>query len=151
MKRIPGILILVLIALLLIGNAFAKFSKPDEAIAYRKSVMNIIGQHFKLMGLVVKGKTEYEKASFSANANLVKLLATLPWEAFLEPRSDKGKTNMSSAVLKKEAQFKEAAASFETATAQLADTAQSGDLKAIKAQFGKVAQNCNSCHKKFQK
>ena len=151
MKEIRATLVFLLITLLLIGAAYAKFSKPDEAIAYRKSVMTIIGQHFKQMGLVVKGKIEYEEASFSADANLVKLLATLPWEAFLEPRSDKGKTNMSSAVLKKEGQFKEAAASFETATAQLADTAQNGDLKAIKMQFGKVAQNCNSCHKKFQK
>ncbi len=151
MKEIRRILFFVLTTLILIGAAYAKFSRPDEAIAYRKSVMTIIGQHFKQMGLVVKGKTNYQEASFSADANVVKLLATLPWEAFLEPRSDKGKTNMSSSVFKKEAQFKEAAASFESATAQLAEAAQKGDLKAIKSKFGEVAQTCNSCHKKFQK
>jgi len=40
---------------------------------------------------------------------------------------------------------------FETATAMLAGKAKDGDLNAIKAQFGKVAQNCKSCHTNFRK
>jgi cytochrome c556 len=58
---------------------------------------------------------------------------------------------MSSSVLEKKTQFEKAATSFETATAELAAAARNEDLKAIKSQFGKVAQNCGACHKKFQK
>jgi cytochrome c556 len=141
----------VLFALILIASAYARFAKPEDAIKYRKSVMFLILQHFKPMGVVVQGKADYDKNAFSANADVVKMLATLPWEAFMEPGTDKGDTSISSAVFKKSDQFKEAATAFQSATAELAATAQSGDLKAIKAQFGKVAQNCNSCHKKFQK
>ena len=85
------------------------------------------------------------------DADAVRMLATLPWEATMEPGTDKGDTTVSSAVFEKPDQFKKAAASFEAATAMLASTAKGGDLDAIKAQFGKVAQNCKSCHRQFRK
>jgi cytochrome c556 len=103
------------------------------------------------MGAVVQGKSAYEKEAFSANADVVEMLATLPWEAAMEPGTDKGDTTLSSAVFDKPAQFKKTAESFQTATAKLAGTAKTGDLDAIKAQFGKVAQICNTCHKQFRK
>jgi cytochrome c556 len=151
MKKLSAILFCVLLALILIASAYAKFAKPEEAIRYRKAVMTLIQQHFKDMGAVVKGKVTYDPATFTADAEVVKLLATLPWEAFMEPGSDKGKTNMSPAVFKKKAQFTEAAGNFESATAELAAGVQSGNLNDIKDQYGKVAQACGSCHKKFQK
>ncbi|MDJ0819368.1 MAG: cytochrome c [Desulfobacterales bacterium] len=151
MKKLSLILTGILTALILIGSAYAKFAKPSEAIQYRKAVMVLIQQHFKEMGAVVKGKSDYDKETFSANADVLKMLATLPWEAFTTSGSDKGKTSMSSSVFKKKAQFLELTENFETATAELAATAQGGDLKAIRGQFGKVAQICGSCHKNFQK
>ncbi len=151
MKAITRITIFVIFVVFAFGAAYAQFAKPEDAIKYRKSVMFLIVQHFKRMGAVVQGKSAYEKDEFSANADVVAMLATLPWEAAMEPGSDKGDTTMSSAVFDKPAQFKKAAESFEADTAKLAGTAKGGDLNAIKAQFGMVAQNCNSCHTKFRK
>ena len=151
MKGIARVIILVFIVVFVFGAAYAQFAKPEEAIQYRKAVMFLIAQHFKRMGAVVQGKAAYEKDNFAANAGVVEMLATLPWEATMEPGTDKGDTTMSSAVFEKSEQFKEAAKSFETATAKLAATAKSGDLDAIKAQFGAVAQNCKSCHTEFRK
>ena len=113
--------------------------------------MFLIAQHFKRLAAVVQGKADYDKAAFSANADAVKMLATLPWEASTQPGSDKGDTTLSSAVFKDKAAFMEVAKSFEADTAKLADTAAGGDLNAIKAQFGKVAGNCKSCHTQFRK
>jgi cytochrome c556 len=151
MKAITRITIFVLFVVFVFGSAYAQFAKPEDAIKYRKSVMFLIAQHFKRMGAVVKGESAYEKEAFSANADVVEMLATLPWEAAMEPGTDKGDTTLSSAVFDKQAQFKKAAESFETETAMLAGTAKGGDLNAIKAQFGKVAQSCNVCHKQFRK
>jgi cytochrome c556 len=103
------------------------------------------------MWAVVQGKSAYDQDAFSANADVVAMLATLPWDAMMEPGSDKGDTIMKSAVFDKPAQFKKTAESFEAATAMLATTAKGGDLSAIEAQFGEVAQNCNDCHKQFRK
>ena len=151
MRAITRITIFVLFVVFAFGAAYAQFSKPEEAIKYRKSVMFLIVQHFKGMGAVVQGKSAYDKDAFSANADVVAMLATLPWEAAMEPGSDKGDTTMSSAVFDKPAQFRKTAESFEAATAMLATTAKGGDLSAIKAQFGEVAQICGGCHKQFRK
>ena len=151
MRAITRITIFVLIVVFVFGAAYAQFAKPEEAIKYRKSVMFLIVQHFKRMGAVVQGKAAYDKDAFSANADVVKMLATLPWDAMMEPGTDKGDTTQNSAVFDKPAEFKKVAESFETDTAMLATTAEGGDLNAIKAQFGKVAQNCGACHKQFRK
>ena len=151
MRAITRITIFVLFVVFAFGAAYAQFAKPEEAIKYRKSVMFLIVQHFKRMGAVVQGKAAYDKDAFSVNADAVAMLATLPWDAMMEPGSDKGDTTMSSAVFDKPAQFRKAAESFQTDTAMLAGTAKGGDLNAIKAQFGKVAQNCGGCHKQFRK
>jgi len=151
MKSITKVTIFVLIVVFAFGIAYAQFAKPEDAIKYRKSVMFLIAQHFTRMGAVVQGKAAYDEDAFSANAEIVEMLATLPWDAMMAPGTDKGDTTMASAVFDKPAQFKEMAESFETDTAMLAGTAKGADLNAIKAQFGKVAQNCKSCHTNFRK
>ena len=150
MKKSATVIALVLVAVLVVGAAYAQFAKPEEAIKYRKAVMFLIVQHFKRMGAVVQGKAPYEKDAFSANAAAVQMLATLPWEAFMVPGTDKGDTTLSPVVFQQPAEFKKAAESFEADTAMLAGAAKDGDLDTIKAQFGKVAQNCKSCHTSFR-
>lgn len=151
MKAITRVVVPVLIIAFLFGVAYAQFAKPEEAIAYRKAVMTLIGQNVKWMGAVVQGKADYNKDKFSADADAVELLTTLPWKAMTEPGSDKGDTTMSSAVFEKEEQFKETASEFETAAAKLATAARGGDLNAVKAQFGEVVKFCKTCHTEFRK
>ena len=98
MKAINSAVILVLMVAFAIGAAYAQFAKPEDAIQYRKSVMFLIAQHIKRIGAVVQGKSDYSKDEFSANADAVKMLSTLPWTAMMEPGTDKGDTTMSSAV-----------------------------------------------------
>ena len=151
MKKVARIMIFVLIAVFVFGAAYAQFAKPEDAIKYRQSVMLLNSQHAKWMYAVVQGKAPYDKDEFSANADVVEMLTTLPWQAMMEPGTDKGDTTMSSAVFEKVEQFREAAGSFETAAAKLATTARGGDLNAVKAQFGKTVQYCKTCHTEFRK
>ncbi len=150
MKVMTKIMFFVLTTVFVFGAAYAEFAKPEDAIEYRKSAMFLIAQHFKRMGAVVQGKSAYDKDGFSVNSDVVAMLSTLPWEASMEPGTDKGDTTLSSAVFDKPVQFKKAAESFETATAMLASTAKGGDPDSIKAQFGQVAQNCKNCHQQFR-
>lgn len=151
MKKKTQISIFVLTAVLAASVLYAQFSKPEDAIKYRKSAMFMIAQHFKHMGAMIQGKTPYEKQAFTANAEVVKVLATLPWEATLVPGTDKGDTTLSPAVFAKINEFMKTAESFESATAKLAQTSKNNDLDAIKKQFGIVAQSCKKCHKPFRK
>jgi cytochrome c556 len=144
-------MVLVVVGVLVAGVAAAQFAKPEDAIKYRKSVMTTISKHFKSMGAAVQGKAAYDQKIFAADAEIVKTQATLPWEAFLEPGTDKGDTTMSSAVFKKTDDFLKTAEAFQADTALLAEAAQGADLNGLKAPFNEVAQNCKACHNVFRK
>lgn len=151
MKIMTRITVFVVVGVLLAGAAYAQFAKPEDAIKYRKSVMFMIAKHFKSMGAVVQGKAAFDQKIFAANAEVVKTLAPLPWDAFLEPGTDKGDTTMSSAVFEKKDDFLKMAEAFQTDTAYLASAAQGADLNGIKGPFNAVAQSCKACHKPFRK
>lgn len=150
MKTLIRTTIFAVICVLVVGGAYAQFANPGDAIKYRKSAMFMIAQHFKRMGAVVQGKMDYDKQVFVANAEVVKVLAGLPWEASLEPGTDKGETTLSPAVFSKETEFRAAAQAFETAAGRLAAASLGDDFNAIKAEFGTVAKSCKACHKPFR-
>ena len=150
MKRRHCIIVVMVMAVATAGVVNAKFDRADDAIRYRQSVMVIIGQHFGRMAAVVKGNENYDPAEFENEAAVFAMLSKLPWEAFLYPGSDQGKTQLSSKALKNPNDFMKAAQAFENNAAGLAATAQKGELEAVKAQFGAVAQTCKGCHSEYR-
>ena len=151
MKPVLKSTLIVLAVAIVAGIAHAQFSKPEDAIRYRQSVMVLIVHHFKQMGAVVQGKADYDRASFEENAKLVHILSTMSWEAFMMPGSDKGDTRLKSSALQDKSAFKQAAKSFEDATKDLMLAASGGNLGPIKTEFGNVATTCGACHKPFRK
>jgi len=151
MNRIIKTISVLMIFSILAGAAYAQFAKPEDAIKYRKAVMTIIVQHFGRLGAMVKGKVSYDQKAFAGNAAVIETVSVLPWEAFLSPGSDKGKTTMKSSVLKNPADFKALAQQFEMEVGKLSAVAKGGDFDAARAQFGAVAQSCKACHSKTRK
>jgi cytochrome c556 len=150
MKKILLILICFVFIAVALSGAYAQFAKPEYAIKYRKSVMFLIAQHFGRMGAVVKGEVPYDQQAFTQNAMVVESLSRLPWEAFTVPGTDKGDTTLKSSVYEQLSKFNAAAQAFQANTGKLLSKAKSGDLNAIKAQFGEVAKSCKSCHEQFR-
>ena len=151
MKLVLKSTLIVLAVAIVAGIAHAQFSKPEDAIRYRQSVMVLIVHHFKQMGAVVQGKANYDRASFESHAKLVHTLSTMSWEAFMTPGSDEGKTDMKSSALKNKNDFMKAAKDFENTTKNLMLAAESGNLGRIKTEFGTTAQSCKACHSQFRK
>ena len=133
------------------GLAFAGFDKPEDAIRYRKAVMTVIGQHFGRMAAVVKGQTPYDKDAVEHDASVLRTMSELSWEAVMMPGSDKGDTTLSALAMKEKDKFMAVAQQFESAVKKLEQTANSGDLEAVKAQFGEVAMSCKACHSTYRK
>jgi cytochrome c556 len=133
-----------------LGGAYAQFGKPESAIKYRQAVMFLIAQHFGRIGAVVKGQKPYDREEVARNAALVETLSKLPWEAFMVPGTDKG-TGLESVAFRKQAEFNAAAEKLEVEVTKLVKAADSGNLSAIKSQFGKVGQSCGACHKPFRR
>lgn len=150
MKRICKPLAGIVLTAGLIAVAHAQSAKPEEAIAYRKAVMTVIGHHFGLMAAVVKDQQPYNRDAFATNATLVETFSKLPWEAFLVPGSDKGDTKLQPEAFKEQARFKADGKAFEDQAVKLVAAAGSGDLEAIKTQFGELAKSCQECHRQFR-
>jgi cytochrome c556 len=144
------LLFITVVGLLFFGLAYGQFAKPENAIMYRQSVMTIIGHHMGQMGAVVTGKKSYEKQEFSHNASVMEMLSTLPWEAFMVPGGDKGKTKLKSTALREKDKFMAKAKTFETEIQKLVKVSAGDDFNAIKAQFGEVAKSCKSCHHDYR-
>ena len=147
----PGKVIAIIIFMTVAVTAVnATFNKAQDAIRYRQAVMTLIGQHFGSMGQVVKGEQPYNQTSFAEEATVLEMLAKMPWDAFLYPASDRGKTKLNSKALKNTEDFMQAARKLENETAKLAAAAKTGELDAVKAQFGATAQTCKGCHGEFK-
>lgn len=132
------------------GVCFAGFANPEQAIRYRKAVMTIIGQHFGRLAAVVKGQAPFDKNDVEHNAVVIRTMSDLAWQAVMEPGSEKGNTTLKASAMQEKDKFMAIARQFEKATQKLVDTAQNGNLEAVKAQFGKVAENCKACHSNYR-
>ncbi len=150
MKHLGKVIAIVIFMAVAATVVNAKFNKAEDAIRYRQAVMTLIGQNFGSMGQVVKGEQPYDQTSFAEEAAVLEMLAKLPWEAFLYPESDRGKTKLESKALKNKEDFMQAGRKLEDETARLAAVAKTGGLDAIKAQFGVTAQTCKGCHGEFK-
>ena len=135
MKAMQKIIVWVIVLVcfgVLTNNLFAQFSRPEDAIKYRKSVMLVIAHHFGRLGDMVKGAKPYEQVRFTDNATLIEKLSVLSWEAFLTPGSDKGDTTMKASVLKNPEEFKKLFQAFQQETSRLVDEAKSNDINSVK-------------------
>mgnify|MGYP003572675400 FL=1 len=150
MKHLAKIVAILIFMAVAATAVYAKFNKAQDAIRYRQAVMVLVGQHFGSMGEVVKGKQPYNQDSFAEEATILEMLSKMPWDAFLYPASDRGKTKLNSKALKNTEDFMQAARKFENETAKLAAAAKTGELDAVKAQFGATAQTCKGCHGEFK-
>ena len=135
----------------MVGVAVAGFAKPEDAIHYRKAVMTVLGHHFGSLAAVIKGKAAYDKKDVEHNAMVIHTMAELPWEAFMAPGSDMGDTTLKALAMKEKDKFMAVAQRLENATQKLSETAQNGDLEAVKAQFGAVVKVCKECHSTYRK
>ena len=151
MKSMLNAFVILMVLGGLIGAASAQFSKPEDAIKYRQSMMFLIAQHFGRLGAMVKGQQPYDKETFAKNAAIIEDLSALPWKAFWAAGSDKGKTTMKAKVLKNPAGFKDLAQQFQMEVGRLAAAARGNDFDAAKGQFGTVAKSCKACHSKYRK
>jgi cytochrome c556 len=150
MKKVIRWSVCALSVVSIFGVAYASFAKPEEAIEYRQGAMVLIGHHFSRIGAVVQGKAPFDKATVAKDAQLVATLSALPWDAFMAPGAEKGKTHLKAEALTDKDGFKAAADATVAETSKLAQVAGAGELDAIKAQFGAVGKTCKGCHEKYR-
>jgi len=123
----------------------------SKAIDYRNSIMSILKWNMGPMGAMVKGEVPYDEAAFARHAADLNAAAHLDLLSGFPEGSDQGDdTGARIDIWLDWEGFRNKHESFKTATAELAETAKTGDLNAIKGKFGAVGKGCKSCHDAFK-
>lgn len=149
MKKLSSLVLIgTLAGSLWAGSAQAQFAKPEDAIKYRQSALQLIASHFGRMQPVMKGQAPYDAAAIKANVELLKTLSVLPWAGFVE--GSQAGTGAKSEVWSDAAGFKAAQSKFEGAVDKLAVAANSGDLDRVRVAFGDVGASCKACHDSYR-
>ena len=149
MKQTLGTLA-ALLAIACAMPAQAQFAKPEDAIKYRKAGFNVMGAHFGRLGAMANGRAPYDAKAAQENAEIVSVMAKLPWTAFGEG-TDKGDTRAKPEIWKESAKFKDAADKMQAEIAKLNTAARAGNIDALKVAFGPAAASCKACHDAFRK
>jgi cytochrome c556 len=123
--------------------------KPEDAIKLRQSVMKLVGYNFGSIGNMVNDKKPYNKDEAIRNAANLESLTSQPWEFFIAG-TDKGETKARPEIWKESDKFKAAADKLQAESAKLAQVSKSGDVAALKTQFGATAQACKGCHDNYR-
>jgi cytochrome c556 len=124
--------------------------KPEDAIKYRRGVMAAQGWNMNAMGAMVKGAKPFDKAVFEQHAQNLAALSKMGVEGFMVPGSDKGETKAKPELFTEMDKFKGGMQKLGMESTKLAQVAASGDMGAIKAQFGETGKVCKGCHDNFR-
>lgn len=133
-------------------GASANAAKPEDLIRYRQAGYTFMAWNMGKIKANVEGT--YNKEQVVAAANVIAAISNSGMGALYEPGTDKGKgfhdTHVKPEFFKSPEKVKQVAMAFNKEANELAKVAASGDVNAVKAQFGKVGQACKACHDDFR-
>lgn len=153
MRHIISVLALSLITTTAVAQA-DQSSGVDEAIEFRKSVMNTAGHSARLLMHMSKGTLAHE-GHFPAIANQMAQGAALMKDAFRQNtigQKSKTKTQVvtNTAIWDQWEDFSARTDAFAKDTAATAALANAGDIDGAKASLKAVFTHCKSCHEKYE-
>ena len=125
------------------------FKKPEDAVAHRQAVMDLVRDNFSQLAPVLKDTSAYDSEKFSIYANRLAALASWAGDAF-EKNIQTSNTGSEDRIWDKDSKFKQLVAEFAEHTAQLNAVAGSGDMSKIQPALKAVAGDCKACHKPFR-
>jgi cytochrome c556 len=152
MKKIVAALVLASLA----GASFAQQSlKPEEMIKTRKAGYSFMAWNMGKIKANLDGT--FNKEQVIAAANLVAATANSGMGALFAPGTEKDVGDQKTRVKpeffmpQNQDKLKEVAMAYIKEANELARVATTGDVAAIKAQFGKTGGSCKGCHDAFRK
>jgi cytochrome c556 len=127
----------------------------DQQVKFRQSAYSFAAWNCaKIKSQVVEHPETYNKDQIIAAANSVAAVANSGLGALYGPGTDQAtgwkKSRLKPEFFDKPEEAKKAGLAFNKEANELAKVAVSGDVAAIKTQFGKVGETCKSCHDSFR-
>ena len=129
--------------------AAAQYAKPEDAVKYRQAALTVLGSHMGRINEQLKSSSPNIQA-IQTSAGVVESMSKLPWDAFGHGTETIGNTKARPELFKSEAQVKELAEKMQAEATKLNAVAKTGDVKAVRTQFGATGQSCKNCHDDFR-
>jgi cytochrome c556 len=147
----------LLVTLLLIAATIPAFAGKDEdqQIKFRQSAYSFLGWNAnRIKTQVIDHPENFNKEDVVTAANTIAAIANSGLGKLYGPGTDDGtgwkKTRLKPEFFQKPDEAKKIATTFNVEANELAKVAATGDIAAIKTQFGKVSESCKSCHDNFR-
>lgn len=144
------------LALGITSSALAQaIGKPEDQIRWRQSAYHTMAWSAGRIKANIEGS--YNKEQVVEAANVIQAIANSKMGALFQPNTNAGKgwkeTRVKPEFFKPEnrEELGRVAGGFGKEANEMARVAATGDLGAIKAQFGKLGESCKACHDKFRK
>ena len=127
----------------------AQYAKPEDAVKYRKAAFTVMNSHMGRIFAQLKSPTPNMQV-IQSSAQTVEAMSKLPWDAFAPSTELVADTRALPALFKNEAKAKDLAQKMQDEVAKLNTVAKTGDVAAIRTQFGVTAKTCDNCHDDFR-
>ncbi|MBF0157909.1 MAG: cytochrome c [Magnetococcales bacterium] len=157
MKKYP------LMGALLLGSAWVAVTHagahstggPEDLIKFRQSGYTFMAWNMgKIKTQVVDQPAQFNKDQVKAAADVIAAIANSGMGALYAPGTETGKgwekTRVKPELFQQPDEVKKVAMAFVKEANELARVAATGELEAIRGQFGKVGATCKGCHDKFR-
>jgi cytochrome c556 len=150
-RKAPTAALAAVLAAAVAIPAYAQFQKPEDAVRYRQSAFNVMGNHFGRIGAMVNGRVPFDANAATINAEIVQSMSRLPFAGFGEGTDKIGNTSALPEVWSQPDKFKAAAQKMQDSMGKLTAAAKSGNADQLKAAFGETGATCKGCHDDFRK
>ncbi|MCG8381125.1 MAG: cytochrome c [Gammaproteobacteria bacterium] len=147
MKKPVWILSTLLVLMPALSNA--SDSMADKAVDYRQGVFSILGWNIGPMVQMMKKEKPYDKDIFARNAQRMAAVAPMALEGFI-PDSATKDSDAKPKIWSNMDDFKSKMKDLETASAELAAVAKTGDMAQIGPKFQNLGQACKACHDEYR-
>lgn len=149
-NRLPTLLLTLASLLVLVAcSGDAPDPHPDQLVTKRRALFKQFTKTLEPMGMVARGRKDYNPREFNINALELQKLNTQPWALFTAD-SNYPPTLAKPAVWEKPADFKLAQDKFQVSITNLVQASQGSDLDNIKSAVDGVQKSCKSCHDQFR-
>lgn len=127
----------------------AQYAKPEDAVKYRQAALTVLGSHMGRINEQLKSSTPNMQA-IQTSAGVVEAMSKLPWDAFGHGTDLVASTKAKPELFENEAKVKDLAEKMQAEATKLNVAAKTGDVKAVRTQFGATGQSCKNCHDDFR-
>jgi cytochrome c556 len=128
--------------------------KPQDQIRTRQSGYTFMAWNMGRIKAQIANPAGYDKDEVVKAANVIAAIANSGLGTLFAPGTENGKgwhkTEAKPELFKDHEGVKKVAMAFNQEANELAKVAATGDVNAVKAQFGKLGKSCKSCHDKFR-